>query len=454
MFSFSFIITLMTIIVIAFTLIGVLYSRGRVETIDDFLTARGSTNPLILTATFLASFLGVFVLFTPPEAASIGGITTILGYALGVGSLYLAFSVLSPRVRNYLPEGSTINDYALKRYGKKMYSVIVLLSIFYMLVHIIAELTAISQVAYQIANIPPIYTALLIGLGTMVYTTYGGLKASMFTDLIQMILIVVLLIIISIGIVYYTNGIEEILEKISSNRPELLDFKNISGIEYGLTLCIGVFAANLFHQGYWQRIYSGKDNNAVRKSLILCILIVIPIMLLTGLIGIASAGYGLDSNPSVALFSFLYSLFPKSLIILLFVLALVLVMSTVDTLLNAIVATISSNSRIFFKLKKKNPLTHARIVTTVLILLVIFVSARGYSVLYLFLVADLVCAGVFVPLFYGLFNSSLKENTVIIASILGVLSGIPLFVAEKLLLSFILPIAVSTIICILDKKEN
>jgi hypothetical protein len=44
---------------------------------DDFLTARGSTGSGILSATFLASFLGVFVLFTPPEAGSIGGITTI-----------------------------------------------------------------------------------------------------------------------------------------------------------------------------------------------------------------------------------------------------------------------------------------------------------------------------------------------------------------------------------------
>lgn len=432
---------------------GVLYSKGKIETMDDFLTVRDSTGPHILTATFLASFLGVFILFTPPEAGAIGGITTIIGYAIGVASLYLAFSVLSPKIRAYLPEGSTLNDYALKRYGSNMYSLTLLLSIFYMLVHIVAELTAIAQVAYQLAGIPLIYTAFLVGIGTMIYTTYGGLKASMFTDLIQMILIVILLIIVTIGILYYSGGLGEVLEQIAINKPDLLDFKNLGGIEYGLTLCIGVFAANLFHQGYWQRIYSGKNNTVVKKSLITCILIVLPIMIITGFIGIASSGLGIDDNPSVALFSLVYSLFPKELIVAVFILALVLVMSTVDTLLNAMVATLSS-IRLLKNTKRANSLTHARIITVFLILTATLISSKGYSVLYLFLVADLVCAGVFVPLFFGLFNPYLKENIAILAAILGVASGIPSFIANKLLFAFIFPVIVSSTICILGSIKN
>lgn len=445
MFSFSLIMSILFFVVVSFTLIGVVYSRGKVMSMDDFLTARDSTGPFILTATFLASFLGVFILFTPPEAGAIGGVTTILGYSIGVGSLYLAFLVISPRIREYLPDGSTLNDYALKRYGKKMYYLTVLLSIFYMLVHIVAELTAIAQVAYQLAGIPLIYTSLLVGIGTLIYTIYGGLKASMFTDLIQMILIVFLLIIAAIGVVYYSGGVGEIFQQISNNRPDLLDFKNLGGIEYGLTLCIGVFAANLFHQGYWQRIYSGKNNIIVKRSLIICILLVIPIMLVTGFMGIASAGLEIPGNPSVALFSLVYSLFPKSLIILIFVLALVLVMSTVDTLLNAMVATLSTeNEKIS---KKSNSLRKARLITSILILGVSLISAKGYSVLSLFLIADLICAGVFIPLFLGLFNTLLREDTAIIAAIIGVSSGLPLFILDKMLISFILPIIVSSAIC-------
>lgn len=149
------------------------------------------------------------------------------------------------------------------------------------------------------------------------------------------------------------------------------------------------------------------------------------------------------------MFSLVYSLFPEKLVILIFVLALVLVMSTVDTLLNAMVATLSIESEKASKnIKNRNSLKQARIITTVLILGISLISAKGYSVLSLFLIADLICTGVFIPLFLGLFNPYLTENTAILAAILGVSSGVPLFIADKLLISFILPIIVSSVICI------
>ncbi len=450
MISSTSIYILLIVTVAAFTALGIFISRGKFETFDDFITARGTAGTKILSTTFLASFLGVFILFTPPEAGSIGGITTVIGYALGLGSLYFAFILLSPRIRRYLPEGSTLNDFARKRYGKKMYALILLLSIFYMFVHLVAELTAIALVASELAEIPLVVTALAIGIGTMIYTAYGGLRASMFTDMIQMIFVLVLLLITGIGVVYYLGGIDTILATSKENAPVLFDFTNWGGIEFGLTLGIAVFVANLFHQGYWQRIYSGKNDQDIKKSLILCIVIALPVMLFTGFLGIISSGLGFSENPSVALFSLVYGIFPAGLIVLVFILALVLVMSTVDTLLNAMVATFSTNSKGILKdLDTKGLLRFARILTFVIIIPAALIAAQGYSVLYLFLVADLLCAGVVFPLFFGLFNKNIKEGTAIIASLLGIASGIPFFIADQLLISFVLPIIVSALITLL-----
>ncbi|NBG88620.1 sodium:solute symporter family transporter [Isachenkonia alkalipeptolytica] len=444
MISSSLIYAIIILTVMAFTAIGVIYSRGKFESLDDFVTARGTAGTKILSTTFLASFLGVFILFTPPEAGSIGGITTIIGYALGLASLYIAFMILSPKIRNYLPKGSTLNDFARKRYGKKMYLLVLLLSIFYMFVHLVAELTAISLVAYELAGIPLIFTALFVGVGTMIYIAYGGLRASMFTDMIQMVFVLVLLLVTTVGVVYYLGGIGNMITLSTENAPELFDFRNLGGIEFGLTLGIAVFVANLFHQGYWQRVYSGKNDRSIRKSLIFSIIIAVPVMLLTGFFGILSTGLGFGENPSVALFSLVYGIFPRGLIILVFILALVLVMSTVDTLLNGMVATFSANSRGILKdMETRSLLRFARALTLVIILPATLIAAQGYSVLYLFLVADLLCAGVVFPLFYGLFNKYVTENTALLASLLGIASGIPFFMADRLLVSFTLPIVIS-----------
>ncbi|SHJ68261.1 Na+/proline symporter [Geosporobacter subterraneus DSM 17957] len=450
MLSYSYIMLLMIFTVGIFTGIGVLYSKGKISTTDDFLTARGSTGTKTLSATLMASFLGVFLLFTPPEAGILGGLPAIIGYAMGVASLYGAFIVLSPKVRNYLPEGSTLTDYAWKRYGKKMYGLTVILSLFYMLVHLVAELTAIGMVASQLAGIPLIHTTLLVGFGTMIYTAYGGLRASMFTDLIQMIFVGILLVGVTAGFIYYGGGTHTIFTRIGTNTPQLLSLSNWGGIQYGLTLCIAVFAANLFHQGYWQRIYAGRNNEILHKSLKSSILLVVPIMLLTGFLGILAGAFHAGDNPSIAVFTLASSLFPKAFIIGLFLLALVLVMSTVDTLLNGIVATFTIDGRRLFKqLKEESVLPFARTITILLMIPAAILAAKGYSVLYLFFVADLVCAGVFFPLFYGLFSSRCNEKTALWSALLGIGSGIPFFVAGKLLWSFLTPVVVSGGICLL-----
>ncbi len=438
----------MIITVLVFAAIGIGYSRGKVGAMDDFFTARGSTGTKILSATLMASFMGVFLLFTPPEAGFLGGLPAIIGYALGVASLYFAFMLLSPKIKGYLPMGSTLTDYAWKRYGRKMHGLTVTLSLFYMLVHLVAELTAISQVAYQLAEIPMLYTALLIGVGTMIYTAYGGLRASMFTDMLQMLLVVILLLGVTLGILFYGGGVEAVINRINTNSPQLMSLGNWSGIQYGLTLFIGVFASNLFHQGYWQRIYAGKDNGILKKSLKFSIVLVLPVMLLTGFIGIVAAGFNAAENPSVALFNLAHGLFPKEFMIVLFGLALMLVMSTVDTLLNAVVATLTIDSQKIIKgIKKENILPMARLITVLLMIPLSFIAARGYSVLYLFFVADLVCAGVFIPLFLGLYSSHLTEKAALGAALLGVASGIPFFINNQLLLSFTIPVVVSGSIC-------
>jgi Na+/proline symporter len=206
MLSSQLILTLSFITVGGFAAMGVRYAWGRIQTMDDYITARGTTESITLSATLLASFLGVFILFTPAEAAIFGGIPAIIGYALGPVALYWVLMELAPRMKQYLPTGSSLTDFAWVRYGKSMYLLTVLLSLFYMFVHLVAELTAIALVAQQLSGIPLWQTALLVGLGTVLYTAYGGLKASMFTDSVQMKMTVFLLFLIAVSSIAILGG--------------------------------------------------------------------------------------------------------------------------------------------------------------------------------------------------------------------------------------------------------
>jgi len=59
--------------------------------------------------------------------------------------------------------------------------------------------------------------------------------------------------------------------------------------------------------------------------------------------------------------------------------------------------------------------------------IVFFVSSKGYSVLFMFLFADLLCCSASFPIFYGMFKGDLSKKLAFGSVISGLLSGILVF---------------------------
>ena len=75
-----------------------------------------------------------------------------------------------------------------------------------MFIFLCAEVTAIAVLINYISGTELWITALIVLVSTLVYTLYGGLRASIFTDNIQMIVIVVLLLISFLFINSFTGS--------------------------------------------------------------------------------------------------------------------------------------------------------------------------------------------------------------------------------------------------------
>ena len=96
---------------------------------------------------------------------------------------------------------------------------------------------------------------MVVLLSTLTYTLHGGLRASIFTDNIQMVVIAVLLLISLFYITSFT-GSEFSFNFIKEKNPQLLSSSYVPNYTAGLTFFIAVAATNLFHQGNWQRVYA------------------------------------------------------------------------------------------------------------------------------------------------------------------------------------------------------
>ncbi len=189
-------LALLLIIVVSllFAVIGILYSRKH-QGLSNYLTAGRNVGTTSLTTSLVASALGAWILFGPASAATWGGIGSVIGYSLGTAFPMIAFIFLGTKIRKVFPRGHTLTEFIHYKFGKKLFKLILILTVFYMFIFLCAEVTAVSMLVNYISDTPLWLTATLVIVTTLVYTLYGGLRASILTDNLQFFIVLILLFI-------------------------------------------------------------------------------------------------------------------------------------------------------------------------------------------------------------------------------------------------------------------
>jgi Na+/proline symporter len=436
-------LTLVIIISLIFTLIGLVYSK-KYQGINNYLTANRSIGFFSLSTSLIASALGSWILFGPASAATWGGIGAVIGYALGTAFPMFFLIYLGKKIRNEFPKGSTLIEFLRKKFGKSLFKLILLMSIFYMFVFLCAEVTAVAILINYISGTELWITALIVLIGTLSYTLYGGLRASIFTDNIQIIVIVILFL---ISVFYLTSFTADqfSFSFIKEKNPHLLSNNYIPNYTAGLTFFIAVAATNLFHQGNWQRVYAAKNNIILKKSLIVAFFVIIPIVLFMGFSGLVAVSVDAKVVPDLGFFSLILKDQIEFLSLIIVILGLSLTISTVDTLINAISSLIVVDGKATFNFKKKtNYLKLSKFFIIGLSTIVFIIASKGFSVLYLFLLADLFCCAFVLTVFYSFYNKKLDEKIAYISIIVGLIGGFLLFptpdFSKSLLVGIMLPV--------------
>jgi len=436
-------LTLVIFISLVFAILGFYHSK-KYQGLNNYLTANRNIGVFSLTTSLTASALGAWILFGPASAATWGGMGAIIGYSLGTAFPMLFLIYLGKKIRNEFSKGSSLIEFMRKKFGKSLFKLILLMTVFYMFIFLCAEVTAIAVLINYISGTDLWITALIVLLSTLAYTLYGGLRASIFTDNIQMIVIGTLLL-ISLSYIISFTGSEFSFEYINDKNPHLLSSSYIPSYTAGLTFFIAVAATNLFHQGNWQRVYAAKNFQTLRKSLIISFFIIIPIVFFMGFVGMVAFSIDSSIRPDLGFFLLLLKEQTKLLSLLIIILSLALTISTVDTLINAISSLIVVDGKATFKLKKKtNYLKLSKYIILFLSIISFIVASKGFDILYLFLLADLFCCAFVLTVFYSFYNKRINEKTAYISIIVGLIGGFLMFpipdFSKSFLVGIIIPI--------------
>ena len=418
--------SLAVIIVVGLFFIGLGYLNSK-KNIDnrDYIIGNRDENTFSLTTSLAASALGAWILFGPASAATWGGFGAVIGYALGASTPMLLLYNFGPKIRKEFPKGLSLTEFIKKRFGLGILKVSLFLILFYLIIFLTAEVTAIAFLLDFISKTPLWITAGITLIICLLYILRGGFKLSIITDKYQFIIIATL-ILTTLILIIGDLGINS-FELIKVNSPNLISSKYLPNYTAGLTFFIAVAATNLFHQGNWQRVFAAKNNLILKKSLIYSSIITFSIVLWMGYTGLISFSLNSRVIPDLAFFDLVLSN-NYLLIISILVLALALTLSTIDTLINAISSILIVNgnqiSKSFFGNSLKNKTNY---IIILICILVFILASKGYSILYLFLLADLFCCSAVVTIFYGFFNKKIDPRLSYLSILSGFVSGILFF---------------------------
>jgi len=435
-------LTLIIIISLGFVIFGVLHSK-KYRGLNNYLVANRSVGVFSLTTSLVASALGAWILFGPASAATWGGIGAVIGYALGTAFPLFILIYLGKRFRKLYPKGKTLIEVVRLRFGKKLFKLILFLTIFYMFIFLIAEVTAVSLLVNYISGTSLWITALIVIVSSLIYTLYGGLRASIFTDNIQFI-VILLLLLMSFNYLISFNSSEFSFEFIKQNKPILLSSGYLPNFTAGLTFFIAVAATNLFHQGNWQRVYAAKSNEVLNKSLIISFFIIIPIVFFMGFSGLVAVSINSSVIPDLAFFSLLLKEQNSMISVIVIILAISLTISSVDTLINAISSLLVVDGNKVLKFKG-DYLKLSKNIIILLSAIALIVASKGLSILYLFLLADLLCCAAVLTVFYSFYDKKLSEKNAYVSIIIGLFVGLLLFpspdFSKSILIGILFPVS-------------
>ena len=280
------------------------------------------------------------------------------GYAVGLGIAsyeWLAAIILMIVGKYFLPIFLKHGIYTMPQYLEKRYNhdVRLVLAIFWIGVYIFVNLTSVlwlgSLAINTVADVDIVYGLIFLGAFAAAYSLYGGLKAVAFTDIIQVVLLIVgglYLSYLTLNMISDGGGVVAGFSMLTERAPEKFDmilspdnpfYKDLPGI----TAMVG--AVWVLHFAYWgfnqyiiQRALAAKSIEEAQKGIAFAAILKLIMPIIVVLPGIAAFVItpGLE-NPDQA-YPELMKLMPVGMMGLVFAALVAAIVSSLGSMTNSI----------------------------------------------------------------------------------------------------------------------
>lgn len=394
--------------------------------IEGFYVGNRNMGTLSSAMSIAATWIWAPALFVSADKAYTNGLPGLFWFLVPNILCLLLFIPFAKKIRNEMPRGITLSGYMRDKYKSDKVKGVYLFQLTSLtILSTGVQLLAGGKILSTITGFSfPLMTVILAVIAFS-YSQFSGIRASVLTDALQMILILAACVIFVPWALNMDNGVSSLIAGLAGKSGQYTSLFSGKGLEvffaFGLPTAIGLIAGPFGDQCFWQRAFS-INQKKIGKAFILGAVLFGIVPLSMGILGFIAAGSGFEAvNSGIVNFELITHLFPKWVVLPFLFMLISGLLSTVDSNLCA-VASLTSD------IVKK---TDIRISKGAMILLLIFgiaiANIPGLTITYLFLIYGTLRATTLLPTVMTLKGIKLTAKGVYSGIITALVVGLPLF---------------------------
>ena len=393
------------------------FARGYSQTKEGFLVANRNIGLFAGALSIGATWLWAPGLFVSATKAYTLGLPGLFWFCFGNILTLGIFGYFATKLREMTPNGFTLSEYigdTISRRVQKLYWI----ELGFLTISAIGiQLLAGGILLNAITGIDPWIISATMAAIAISYSLFSGLKGSIVTDWIQMIIIIGGCLILVPWTISAGGGIDTVIKGATGT---ILDWDVF--LAFGVAATIGFIAGPFGDQMFYQRTYALKKN-IIWPAFIGGALLFAIVPLSMGTLGFMATGLGLEVNPQLAGFEVIKEVLPVWAIYIFLFAIMSGLLSTCDSAMCAVSSLATTD---WFP--KHDPIKVSRLGMIGLATLgLILANLPGLQVVHLFLFHTVFRSTTLLPTVQAILYKDVKEAYMFWGLVTSFVIGFPLF---------------------------
>jgi SSS family transporter len=254
---------------------------GTKKTFEWFSTAGRSVKTGLIASSVVSAWTWAATLLQSSTVAYQFGISGPFWYAAGASIQVILFSILAMELKRKAPSSHTFPEMIYARFGKHSHKIFLFFALMTNTIVTAMLVLGGAAVVNSLTGINIYVAAFLIPVGVIIYTFFGGLKATFLAEYLNTVFLFTVVLVFVIA-VYFTNsqiggisGMFTKLTEVAIIKPvegnfagSYLTMASSGALIFGIINIVGNFGTVFVDQAYWQRAIAASPKSAFKGFMI------------------------------------------------------------------------------------------------------------------------------------------------------------------------------------------